>query len=64
MFLDIDNLNWLSSNLEPWNQVVKKWQESFESRRTLLNDLQIHEYIDKFPCLKLQIGKQMVVYYE
>ncbi|XP_031777357.1 uncharacterized protein LOC116415892 [Nasonia vitripennis] len=56
---DVQKLNWLSSNLEPWDQVEKLWQESFESRRMVLKNLQIHEYIEKFPCLKTQAGKRM-----
>ena len=55
-FLDLEKLNWLLSHLEPWDQVEKNWQESYETRRELLNheNLPIQEYIDKFACLKIQ----------
>ncbi|XP_031781355.1 uncharacterized protein LOC116416569 [Nasonia vitripennis] len=51
-----DNINWLSKHLEPWEEVHRKWTESYAERRSLLVEanLSVYEYIDKFACLKVQ----------
>lgn len=63
-FID-DAVDWLSSHIHPWQEVKEKWSTSFESRRSILiNDrMSINDYIEKFQCLQLQQGKELVCFY-
>lgn len=60
--LDNEDLQWLATHLEPWEEVTDKWTNSFGVRRKLLleSDISVCDYIDKFLCLKVQEGKELV----
>ena len=64
IYLDFSNIEWLSSHIEPWQEVEKRWAESFEARKEILGnkDSSIDEYLQKFPCLRTQNAKKLVIH--
>ena len=62
-YIDNEKITWLSSNIDPWTDVLQYWKETYAVRRTLylLNkDLSVQDYFDKFKCLSTQEGKDLV----
>lgn len=57
----LENVSWLQHCIEPWTDVVDKWKETFEHRKSLLNDINtIQPYFDQFPALKQPLGYTLV----
>lgn len=58
--LDIDDdVEWLKNSIEPWTEVIEKWDITFE-KRILWRNRSINDYMDRFPALKLKLGHVLV----
>ncbi|XP_071568948.1 uncharacterized protein [Temnothorax nylanderi] len=57
-----DKLQWLFQHTEPWEQVYEYWNNTYRARNKLLmqDKLNVLEYFNKFPCLRLNKGQQLV----
>lgn len=55
-----EKLEFLEKELEPWPQVVAFWRDTWSIRKDLLKNLGIHEYFERFPCLKQPLGINLV----
>lgn len=58
-----DDLRFLETHIHPWDDVVKKWRNTFSLRNSLQKGdeaLPIHEYIAKFPALSTNKGLDLV----
>lgn len=51
---------WLFHNAGPYLEVAAKWEATTAQRKLLQDSISIHEYVNKFPCLKQQHGWEMV----
>ncbi|XP_071568946.1 uncharacterized protein [Temnothorax nylanderi] len=60
--IDEDKLQWLFQHTEPWEQVYEYWNNTYRARNKLLmqDKLNVLEYFNKFPCLRLNKGQQLV----
>ncbi|KAF7987565.1 hypothetical protein HCN44_003428 [Aphidius gifuensis] len=55
-------VDWLSSHLNPDDEVKTKWDQSFNHRQQQLKgDYQLHQYFKNYPCLKVAIGADLLV---
>lgn len=55
-------MDWLSTHLDPDDQVQLKWDQSFNRRQEQLKgDYQLHQYYTNYPCLKVAIGADLLV---
>lgn len=54
-----DNIQWLKNSIEPWTEVLKRWDETFD-KRSLWKNRSINDYMDTFPALKLKLGYVLV----
>lgn len=58
-----DKLVWLETHLEPWEEIVSVWGETFYDRKRLLavEEKSVFDYVNQFPCLQLQGGSNLVI---
>lgn len=52
----------LRSQVSPWNEIQKLWQETCEARQTLLKtkNTSVAAYFHDYPCLRVQRGLELV----
>lgn len=55
-----EKLNLLEKILEPWPKVVSLWNDTADERYHIIRSIEIHEYFDKFSCLKHPSGLSLV----
>lgn len=56
-----DNIKkWLQFNVEPFNEIVEKWEASFEYRRREIKTNSNAEYFRQWPILKSIHGSKLV----
>lgn len=59
--LENEKLNWLQQHIDPVEKVRDYWNSTFEARKSKLKEgLLIHEYYEKYPCLALSLGADLV----
>lgn len=54
-----DYILWLQNNSEPFTTVQEYWSKTVVQRKAVNNGT-IHEYFNKFPCLKLPLEYTLV----
>lgn len=56
--------NWLHFNVEPFNEVCEKWQETVEYRKTFLSssEITITDILEQWPLYKQSFGHQLVIH--
>ncbi|XP_071574426.1 uncharacterized protein [Temnothorax nylanderi] len=59
--IDEDKLQWLFQHTEPWEQVYEYCNNTYRARNKLLmqDKLNVLEYFNKFPCLRLNKGQHL-----
>lgn len=57
------HIDWLSINLDPSIEVFERWVSSYDKRRKILTHpkTSIFDYMNRFPCLKSQEAKELVL---
>lgn len=61
--LDADqNIQFLKNNIAPWTKVEEYWEKTFIVRHQQISESQstLTEYLDKYPCLRLAYGYQLL----
>ncbi|CAH1155017.1 unnamed protein product [Phaedon cochleariae] len=54
-------IQWLQNCIEPWTDVIAKWEMTFESRQAILkSDIDAQAYFDKFLALKQPLGYTLI----
>lgn len=55
-------MEWLSNHIEPWKQVYEYWIDTYKARNKLLMQEKqtVYDYLNKFPCLRLNKGHNLV----
>ncbi|KAF7992543.1 hypothetical protein HCN44_004887 [Aphidius gifuensis] len=57
-----EQMSKLETTITPWDAVSKMWSDTYSERRILLTDgMSISSYFQKFPCLSLAKGQELLV---
>jgi len=65
VFIDqtfVTTKRWLQFNIEPFEDVLMKWRETVEYRRTFLkqHDTKINDILEQWPMYKQSFGHNLV----
>ncbi|CAH1117061.1 unnamed protein product [Phaedon cochleariae] len=55
------SLHFINNHCSPFDEVISHWDLSFNKRRKLLKELELHEYYSFFPALKLPDGHSLLL---
>ncbi|KAF5300699.1 hypothetical protein FQA39_LY11061 [Lamprigera yunnana] len=58
---DDHDINWLMNSIEPWSDVVMRWEKTYHLRHNLKDDMTISQYTKKFLGLKTKLGYTLLV---
>lgn len=62
MEFNLEDVEWLKINIDPWGEVKRKWASTLPARKALFQneEFSIHEYFDQLSCLRIQRGIVLV----
>lgn len=55
------SLQFLRSNLEPFDEILKHWTKTFSHRWSVLENKSISDYMEEFPILRMQDGLRLLL---